>query len=879
MSGRSPWRVGPSSMVRHIKTLLMLALGLLVLTPSTATAQLIPPKLVTFVQAKVPPDAPNLAATVVLWLTIDEIGDVTEVEIKQGAGGPWDAAAMAAARQFVFDPATEDGEAIAVRVPFTYRFRATARRGRFVPSRMGRRALQPTPGYRYSGTIVEKGSRNTLEGILVTAREPRQKQAQWEAFTDADGRYTLDGLPPGTVEISIITGEHTPVAKKVKGRPLVVGVRTPSMSTVYLDPVGLPEYITVVKDKKPAAAATEITLTDDELTKTPGTFGDPTRVVQSLPGVARSPFGLGYYVVRGASFANTGYFIDGHPALFLYHLAGGPGVIPPELVGQLSFYPGGYPVKYGRFATGAIVLTTKNPPDDRWHLDVSLDVFKGSILFSVPFNEGRGMVTASFRRSYYEALLPLIQEGVELSYLDYQLRVTYEFNPNLRAYFFSLGAEDAFSTDQDANDSGDATNVAVRLGFHRLVAGVDVDLTDDVTFKNSVAWEHDMNSAARTSEDTADISGEFAGWFMSIRSLIEYKPFDNLTLEMGLDSLITQIVVDLNVPSLPALGDPRPPEFDPIIYKARINGESYSLAGFVQADWEVIKGLRLIPGLRLNMDYYGDSAKWSFDPRMSVRYQVHPQWTLTAMGSMTHQPPAPFQYSDPVGDPDVPPTRGVQASLGVEFSPGDGWDIKVEGFYNHLYNMARPSSQLSNDDGSVARTFWVSDMQGRGYGLEVLVRKRFGGRFYGWLSYTLSRAERLRPPNEEFVLFEQDQTHILNLAISVLLGRDWSAGARFTLTSGNFFFPVTGSRYDADRDSYEPVYADREERLPFFHRLDVRIDKRFRFDTWMLEVYLDVQNVYNATNPESKRYSFDFRVQSEGVSVPILPTLGVRAVF
>ncbi len=63
------------------------------------------------------------------------------------------------------------------------------------------------------------------------------------------------------------------------------------------------------------------------------------------------------------------------------------------------------------------------------------------------------------------------------------------------------------------------------------------------------------------------------------------------------------------------------------------------------------------------------------------------------------------------------------------------------------------------------------------------------------------------------------------------------------------------------------------------YRLDLRIDKRFRFDTWFLEIYLDVQNVYNATNPESARYSFDYSIKSEGISVPILPTLGIHMAF
>ena len=162
--------------------------------------------------------------------------------------------------------------------------------------------------------------------------------------------------------------------------------------------------------------------------------------------------------------------------------------------------------------------------------------------------------------------------------------------------------------------------------------------------------------------------------------------------------------------------------------------------------------------------------------------------------------------------------------------------------------------------------------------MEVLVRKKFGGRFYGWLSYTMSRSERKYPP-DDWVRFTNDQSHVLNLAATVRLPYEFSLGARFTLSTGIPYYPIIGSRYDADTDRYVPIYAETESSLPVFHRLDIRFDKRWRFDTWMLEAFLDIQNVYNATNPESIAYSYDYSQQGPGASFPFLPTLGFRAVF
>ena len=833
-----------------------------------------------FVQAELPAGTPLVDRNVVLWITISETGAVTEVALKQGVGAPFDAAAVAAAKRLVFTPALEGKTPIPVRVPFTYRFRAPKRRGRFVATRRPRRDSEKPRGTRLAGVVLEKGTRRPLAGIAVLLVDTTTG-AEVEAVTDDEGRWTAYGLPPGRLQLKIATGEHREVDRRVTGEPTPRGESPPPPEPslrLFLDPVGLPQYRTVVREKPKAKSATEIHLTEEELTQTPGTFGDPTRVVATLPGVSRSPFGLGYYIVRGASFENTGFFIDGHPALFLYHLLGGPGVIHPELIGELTFYPGGYPVEFGRFATGAIVLDTKNPPDDRWHLDVEIDVLKASGLFSIPFADKKGLITASFRRSYYELLLPLFVDDVELSYTDYQLRVTYAVSRKVQLRLLALGAEDHAFTGPGGNDDPEQTETGLNLGFHRVVADVDVAFSKQVRWENSVAFEFDHNDALRASEDDDTIDVDFTGYVVSTRSGVIYKPLEELELRMGIDALVARVNADLNVPSLPPIGDPRPPSFDPIIVSTNLGATFSSVATYASVDWELTRGLRIIPGVRVTADTYAGGTHWTADPRLAIRFEFVKGWTLTAMGALAHQLPPPFQTEEPFGDPDIPPVQGAQTSLGIEWEPGAGWDIKIEGFYNRIDNMARPTNTVVADDGSIERTLWSADMSARAWGLEVLIRKRFGGRVHGWLSYTLSRSERKRPPGE-FELFGQDQTHVLNLAWSVKLGADWSAGARFTLTSGNPFYPIVGSRYDADRDRYEPIYSEDRDRLEVFHRLDIRIDKRWRFDTWMLEAFLDVQNVYNAANPESPRYSFDYAVKTDGAGLPILPTLGVRGVF
>ena len=69
------------------------------------------------------------------------------------------------------------------------------------------------------------------------------------------------------------------------------------------------------------------------------------------------------------------------------------------------------------------------------------------------------------------------------------------------------------------------------------------------------------------------------------------------------------------------------------------------------------------------------------------------------------------------------------------------------------------------------------------------------------------------------------------------------------------------------------------DRLDAFHQLDVRIDKRWSYETWILGAYLDIQNVYNQQNPEGMSYNFDFSETDVSVGLPILPVIGLRGEF
>jgi hypothetical protein len=190
---------------------------------------------------------------------------------------------------------------------------------------------------------------------------------------------------------------------------------------------------------------------------------------------------------------------------------------------------------------------------------------------------------------------------------------------------------------------------------------------------------------------------------------------------------------------------------------------------------------------------------------------------------------------------------------------------------------------------------FTPDGKGRSYGMELILKHQFTERFYGWLAYTLSRSEIAGNLAEGIPMMmngmprngadlswrpgQFDQPHNLIVVASYKL-RDWEAGISYQLTSGTPRTPVAGSFFDADYGTYTRVIgAPASARNPTFSQLNVRVERRFTFDRWVLGIYVDVINVLNSDNPEQILYDYRSRQSAPLRGVPILPILGIRGRF
>jgi hypothetical protein len=322
----------------------------------------------------------------------------------------------------------------------------------------------------------------------------------------------------------------------------------------------------------------------------------------------------------------------------------------------------------------------------------------------------------------------------------------------------------------------------------------------------------------------------------------------------------------------------------------KTSGTAFRPGWYLEGEVQATQRLRMVPAVRV--DYARDSGRVDSSPRFNARYDLvssrvdtdragvaRRRTTLKGGVGIYRQPPE-YQESDVFfGTPGLLSNNALHTSLGVEQELTRQVELSLEGFYKDFTRQVASTPNASG--GSTYNNL------GRGYvvGLETLLKYKPDRRFFGWLAYTLSRSIRQNSQDAPEYPFQYDQTHNLTVLGSYRLGRGWEFGARFRLVSGNLTTPVVGppslpALFAADAGSYAPLQGRlNSQRLPLFHQLDLRVDKRWQFEVWQLVAYLDVQNAYNHASVEGVQYNYDFSRSAYATGLPILPSLGVRAEF
>ncbi len=318
------------------------------------------PRALTSTDVPYPPGAPEIVAPVAVTvkLLVDTTGAVQKVELRTAPQPPFDDAVVAATRAFRFAPARYGGAPVPVEITFTHTFLP-----RPPPAPVAADAGPATTSI-LRGRLVEMGTRVPVTGATVSAVVGDR---HYTVDADARGRFRLP-LPPGAARVSIYAADHNPFVQKETLAPHQEVAVTYIVERDRYDPY----EIVVVGDKR-REEVSRTALRGAEIHEIPGTFGDPFRVIQTLPGVTTVVSLLPFPIIRGASPSASGFMLDGVRVPMLFHLLVAPSVINPEFIDELQFFPGGAPAPYGGYTGGIIDGRTRRARTDEHVIDIDIN--------------------------------------------------------------------------------------------------------------------------------------------------------------------------------------------------------------------------------------------------------------------------------------------------------------------------------------------------------------------------------------------------------------------------------------------------------------------------------------------------------------------------
>ena len=820
------------------------------------------PQLIRSVEPIYPEQAvrEGLQGEVVLQLDLDPEGRVRSVQVVVPAGHGFDEAAVEAARQFVFTPAEVNGKPSAVSINYTQHFVLQAPP---VPTPMASGTL--------TGRVFERGINKPVIGASVLAND-----GTVQTTTDARGFFSLS-LPAGGARIEVVAPGYDRFSSEEQikaGRRLDVRYNLRSQSE------GLEAVVRGERDKKEVSRRS---LDRTELEKVPGTFGDPIRVIQNLPGVARLPFLAGQIIVRGASPNDTGTYLDGVQLPLLYHFNGGPSVINSEFLDRVDFYPGGFGAEYGRAIGGIIDVYTRKQDSSEWHGSVKVDLIDASAYVSVPISKSWS-ISAAVRRSYIDLVLPFILRRARSTatatprYYDYQLRLDYHPPESKHSFkVFLFGSDDLLKiTNKDTVANSFQLNQ--HIGFERLM-GSWTYRSQGLTMVAEPYIGHTLNN-----NGSGLLLLNQSSFNAGLRAKLEYQFAPAFIGRLGLDLLGTRSDITTDLPprrstyrSFP--GEQASADLEQLTQRRWVYDYGYWAEGTINFPF----GLKLFPGLRGDVFSLRGQVRHSLDPRLVIRQALgaEARTAIKASIGLYHEPP-PVQFLDPVtGNPSLPLQAAFQTSLGVEQKLTQALGLDITGFYTRRFQLAERTNDIAIlPDGTPKPVNFDDGAVGRAYGVEVFLRHELSRRFFGWLAYTLSWSEQKGryEPNYHWQGF--DQRHILTLIAQYKLGRGWELGGRYRLVSGLPTTPYIDATFDADANSYHPINGGfNSARLPLFHQLDLRVDKTWTFERWSLGIYLEVLNVFDIRNEAFLLNDYRYRTQGAVTDIPIFPNLGMKAIW
>lgn len=622
-----------------------------------------------------------------------------------------------------------------------------------------------------------------------------------------------------------------------------------------------------------------------KLLKVPGSFGDPLQAIYSLPGVVQTEDVGGAPAVRGSGPDDNAFLVDFLPASYIFHDFG-HSIFNENLIREFGLKAAGFGSRYGK-ATGAVFdVSLRDPRVQPLTTTIDASLLRAGALLEGGVGETQSFYVAG-RFSVLDKLLDAAgfepDEEDDLSFdqfpkdHDYQAKYLWRIGSHHRLEVSAIGARDEA-----------AATFGARSEEALLDPGMTGTASIDREFANqAVRWifeqgDHRLQTAfGHLSESRLNRLGSGAEFLdidtdeWTFRSQYDFRLSPSHTLAAGVEYQSSNYDYGIRVRYRSCSIFNPDCETDPgELTEADDEQKIETADAFLENIWTITPGLVLTSGVHFARNEYLDESH--AEPRVAAEWRLSPTLELHASWGKYHQMPDIDEIVPVFGNPNLDSLEAVHYVFGGTYRPAPLWSITADVYYKDLDNVVVDVPEP---------TRYLNMATGKAYGAEILVNRDSGDRWYGWLSLSASKTERRNGLTGESIPFDYDVPVVANLVLNYRINHNWEAGLRWNLRSGMPYTPIVGNRPNPDYPGYFlPVYGElNSERASPYHRLDLRIERKFDYGRVKGSYYLDIINAYARENGGAVRYkaiagSSEYKLEEEE-SLPLFPSFGVKITF
>jgi outer membrane receptor for ferrienterochelin and colicin len=744
-----------------------------------------------------------------------------------------------------------------------------------------------------SGIITDKNDQKPINGASVMLN-PGNKGAT----SSATGAFRFSGIEAGTYSLTISN-----VGYKTLTITNIV-ITTGNENTLTIELESLPKDLTVVtvtgRRNTVRAASLENPLsvqklTTEDIKANPGGNFDISRVIQSLPGVGGGSGGGGFrndIVIRGGAPSENVFYLDGIEIPIINHFStqgsgGGPqGILNVSFIEDVKLSTSAFDARYDNTLSSVFQFKQKNGNSNRLQGNARLSATELAATFDGPLSKNTTFLVSA-RRSYLQFLFELIDLPIRPNYWDFQVKTTTQLNKKTTLNFIGIGAIDEFrfaAPDEATPEKLYVINSNPIINQWSYTVGASIKRLTKNGYWNLALSRNSLNNSADKYEDNQnpmdsaltlrinsnetenklrfDVTSNLNSWKISYGAVLQYINFDNRFFQRF----------------RPEIKDNMGNVIQERITLASNNDADFiRYGGFIQAGKRFLNNrLSLNAGIRIDANSLENSETnplKQFSPRISASYALADKWNLSASYGIYYRLPSYTQlaYMQPATTTSaayINPGDYIKSThfvTGFEFLPSNMLRFTVEGFYKRYSNY--PVSVLDGislankgtDFGAIGNEPVEQQGEGKAYGIEFFAQQKLSKRSFGILSYTWYHS-KFSGIDGKLIPAAWDNRHLLSITWGYKFKGNWELGIKFRLQGSAPYTPYDMTQSQLNYLTLGTGVFDYNNTntlsLKAFNSSDIRIDKKWNFRRFTIDVFLDIQNWYSATSFGVPQYTF-----------------------